>query len=132
MSRATVLPLIIAAIAPGTLRAEELTVESAPPVVIKAVPEPGSIDVDPGLKEIKVTFSKEMTDGNWSWTNPSQKFPKSGKPSYDEKKRTCSLPITLEPGKEYVIGVNGGRYMNFKDANNRPALPYLIVFRTRE
>ena len=41
---------------------------AVPPVVVKTVPEAGTTDVDPGLGEIKVTFSKEMTDLAWSWS----------------------------------------------------------------
>jgi hypothetical protein len=41
------------------------------------------------------------------------------------------MPVKLEPGKTYVIGVNSERFRNFKDTKGHPALPYLFVFRTR-
>ena len=44
-----------------------LSLETAPPVVVKTVPEAGARDVSSGIVEIKVTFSKEMTDKSWSW-----------------------------------------------------------------
>ncbi len=41
--------------------------DDLPPVVLKVEPKVGAKDVDPGLKEIRVTFSKKMTDKSWSW-----------------------------------------------------------------
>ena len=100
--------LIIAALYGSQLRAaeqaKEVTVESVPPVVIKTVPEAGAQDVDPRLTELKATFSKEMKDGSWSWATkfPMNTFPKmDGKARYLEDKRTCVLPVKLEPGKTY-------------------------------
>src|SRR5687768_12050423 len=40
---------------------------SLPPVVVKTVPEAGAQNVAPGEVEIRVTFSKKMKDGSWSW-----------------------------------------------------------------
>jgi|HubBroStandDraft_6_1064221.scaffolds.fasta_scaffold1127465_1 hypothetical protein len=41
---------------------------TAPPVVVKAIPEAGSDSVDPAITEIKVTYSKDMKDHTWSWS----------------------------------------------------------------
>lgn len=46
--------------------ADDVSLQAVPPVVIKTLPEAGTDGVDPGLPEIKVTFSKEMKDGSWS------------------------------------------------------------------
>src|SRR5690349_13647382 len=87
----------------GTAHAQEITLEAAPPVVIKTVPEAGADAVDPGLTEIRVTFSKKMHDDSWSWSTASQEsFPETtGKPKYAEDERTCVLPVKLRPGKTY-------------------------------
>jgi len=113
-------------------RAEEVTLESVPPVVVKTVPEAGTADVDAKLTEIKVTFSKDMQDGTWSWSTLSKEsFPLvDGQPKYLANKRTCVLPVKLEPGKTYAIWVNSQKFGNFKDADGRAAVPYLLVFRT--
>ena len=37
------------------------------------VPEAGSKDVPSGEYEVKITFSKEMTDQSWSWVTAWQK-----------------------------------------------------------
>ena len=112
---------------------EEITVETARPVVVKTVPEAGSTDVDPNLTEIQVTFSKEMHDHSWSWAQASKaSFPTvAGKIKYLADKRTCVLPVKLEAGKTYVVWVNSQKFGNFKDAEERPAVPYLLVFKTK-
>src|SRR5262245_2273084 len=117
----------------GPLRADEVTLDSVPPVVVKTVPEAGAAAVDPKTTEIKVTFSKEMRDGTWSWSTLSKEsFPQiNGKPKYLEDKRTCVLPVKLEPGKTYSIWVNSEKYTSFKDPDGRSAVPYLLVFKTK-
>jgi hypothetical protein len=111
----------------------EVSLETVPPVVVKTVPEAGVADVDPATTEIKITFSKPMQDGTWSWSTLSKdSFPEmSGKPRYLEDKKTCVLPVKLEPGKTYAIWANSEKFRNFKDAGGRPAVPYLLVFQTK-
>ena len=103
--------------------------ESAPPVVVKTVPEAGGADVDSTLGEIKVRFSKEMQDDSWSWIAPSKdNFPKlTGKPRYLADKRTCVLPVKLEPGKTYGIWLNRGKLGNFKDTDGQPLVDKILV-----
>ena len=117
----------------GTARAQEITLESAPPVVVRTVPEAGAGDVDPGTKEIRVTFSRPMQDGSWSWSTASKEtFPQTtGTPRYLEDRRTGVLPVKLEPGRTYAIWLNSQRFRNFKGANGEPAVPYLLVFKTK-
>ena len=55
----------------------------------------------------------------------------NGQPRYLGDKRTCVLPVKLEPGKTYAIWLNTANYQNFKDTMGRPAVPYLLVFRTK-
>lgn len=130
-------PIALAVLIPlmPSARTADLTVESAPPVVVKTVPQAGSDDVDAAsVKAIKVTFSKDMTDNkSWSWSTAfADSVPKAdGKPSYEADKRTCVLPVKLEPGKTYAIWVNSEKFRNFKDAGGRPAVPYLLVFKTK-
>lgn len=110
----------------------QISLETAPPVVIKTVPTAGSTEVDPALTEIKVTFSKKMQDGSWSWSTwGSETFPEmDGQPKYLEDGRTCVLPVKLQPGKFYATWLNSEKFRNFKDQNGTPAVPYLLTFRT--
>jgi RNA polymerase sigma factor (sigma-70 family) len=111
---------------------EEITVEATPPVVVKTVPQAGMTNVDAKTTAIQVTFSKEMMDKSWSWSQLSDDtFPKiNGKPKYLKDKRTCVVTVKLEPDKTYAIWLNSEKFGNFKDADGRPAVPYLLVFKT--
>ncbi|MFO0888600.1 MAG: Ig-like domain-containing protein [Isosphaeraceae bacterium] len=134
MTRAIVLPFAAMFILiTGSGRSQEITLESVPPVVVRTVPEAGSAEVDPGTKEIRVTFSQAMQDGNWSWATASKEsFPQTaGQPSYQKDHRTAVLPVKLEPGKTYALWLNSQKFRNFKGTNGQPAVPYLLVFRTR-
>jgi len=107
--------------------------QAVPPVVVEALPVPGSTDVDPNLREIRVRFSKPMTDGGWSWciwteeTRPEI----TGAPRFLEDRRTCVLPVRLQPGRSYAIWVNDATNHNFRDGTGLEAVPYLLTFRTR-
>jgi len=108
------------------------SVKTMPPVVVKTVPVSGDAAVDPKLKEIKVTFSKDMqTKKMWSFVKVAEEtFPETGEPKYIDK-RTIVLPVTLQPKKTYVIWINMGKYNAFRDTTGNPAVPYLLVFETR-
>jgi RNA polymerase sigma factor (sigma-70 family) len=105
-----------------------------PAFVVETQPKLGATDVDPAtVKEIRVTFSKPMMDKSWSWTQGNvYAFPASTGPiHYLPDQRTCVMPVKLEPGKTYVMGINGGRFENFKAKDGRPSLHYGLAFRTR-
>ncbi len=110
----------------------ELTLESAPPVVVKTVPVAGASSVDPNLAEIQATFSKPMMDGSWSWSMwGEENYPETtGEPRYLTDRRSCVLPVKLQAGRFYAIWLNSERLKNFKDAGGHAAVPYLLTFTT--
>jgi Bacterial Ig-like domain len=124
---------LISGLAGTAVTADEVTLESVPPVVAKTSPAAGEGEVDSKLTEIRVTFSKDMQDGSYSWVTHSQEsFPKTdGQPKFLADKRTCVLPVKLEPGKTYALWLNSEKFKNFKDTTGRSAIPYLLVFRTK-
>jgi hypothetical protein len=134
MRRLIITAVLVAANCVSAWSAEprQLSVRTMPPVVVKTVPQSGDPAVDPATAEIQVTFSKEMADGSWSWSQMSKEsFPQiSGKPHYLADKKNCVLPVKLEPGKTYVLWLNSQKFGNFKDAQGRSAVPYLLVFET--
>jgi len=131
---AVVFVALVVGLTGAAVRADDVSLESVPPVVVKTDPVAGAAEVDPKLTEIKVTFSKDMQDGSWSWTTLSQdSFPKvDGQPKYLADKRTCVLPVQLEPVRTYAIWVNSAKFGNFKDIDGRSAVPYLLVFKTKK
>jgi Bacterial Ig-like domain len=118
----------------SSVRGEELTLETARPVVTKSVPEAGADGVDPATTQISVTFSKPMQGGTWSWCVLSKEsYPGTSEaPKYLEDKRTCVLPVKLQPGKTYAVWINSEKFFEFKDTKGQPAVPYLLVFRTKD
>ena len=105
-----------------------------PAFVIKTEPATGATDVDPALAQIRVTFSREISDGSWSWAacgkDTSPEF--AGKIRYEKDRRTCVAPVKLEPDKLYAVSLNSQKFTNFRDAGGRPAVPYMLVFKTRK
>jgi len=117
------------------LCAAEISLASAPPVVVKTVPPAGATDVDPSLTEIKVTYSKAMQDRSWSWCWWENKddYPETtGDPRYLQDSRTCVLPVKLQPNKFYAVWLNSDKLKGFTDTSGRPAVPYLLTFYTGE
>ena len=128
--------VLFAVVAAGAARAEdqEVTVKTMPPSVVKTIPQAGDTAVDPATKEIRVTFSKDMlTDRMWAVVQTSKEtFPSvDGKIHYLDDQRTCVIPVKLEPGKTYVLWFNRAQFNSFRDTDNNPAVPYLLVFQTK-
>lgn len=115
-------------------KSRKFSVANSLPVIVSSTPKAGSTDVDPSITEIKVTFSKDMIDGSWSWAQVSDEtFPKTtGKPHYEADNRTCVLPVKLEPGKCYVLSLNNPPFTNFVDEDGRKAMGYTLVFETKK
>ena len=107
--------------------------ENVPPVVIETFPVSGAADVDPALTELRVTFSKLMRDGSWSWARlEGAYYPETtGQPRFLEDGRTSVLRGRLRPGQTYVVWINSEGAHNFQDQGGKPAVPYLLIFQTR-
>ena len=114
------------------ISADSISLETAPPVVVKTEPVAGATNVDPRTTEIVVQFSKPMMDGSWSWSTwGEENFPEvTGTIHYEPDGRTCVLPVKLEPGHFYATWLNSDRFKNFKDTDARPSVPYLLTFST--
>jgi predicted Ser/Thr protein kinase len=111
----------------------DLTLAQQPPVVVETQPPSGARDVAPGEAEIRVRFSKKMSDGSWSWcTAWGDSTPEViGQPRYEADGRTCVLQAKLEPGKTYAWWLNSEKFRNFTDVSGQPAVPYLLIFQTK-
>jgi beta-lactamase regulating signal transducer with metallopeptidase domain len=105
---------------------------SREPVVVRTTPAAYADDVSPQLKKITVTFDRPMMDQSWSWTGGGETYPKtSGKPRYNESRRMCSLPVELEAGKVYWVGINSPSHKYFQTEGHIPAKRYVILFATK-
>lgn len=102
-----------------------------PPRILATSPKSGVNNVDPALKEITITFDRDM-EGGMSWTGGGPAFPKSpeGAKARWRDKRTCVLPVTLQTGHDYRVGINSPSFQNFRSTASMQAAPTAIVFRT--
>ncbi len=103
----------------------------APPHIIRTTPKVGTTDVDPALKEITVTFDRDMEEG-FSWVGGGPNFPKSPEDAkiHWRDKRTCVMPVKLQPGHFYRVGINSPSHQNFRGENGIPVSPSAMTFRT--
>jgi hypothetical protein len=106
--------------------------DSMPPVVAETFPQAGTVDVRPGIGEIRVKFSKDMQNGSWSWSNAWEDCTPEliDQPKYEMDRRTCVVKVKFSPNKNYGFWLNSENFTNFRDAQGRPAVPYLLTFRT--
>lgn len=104
----------------------------SPPRIVATSPAVGAEEVDPALGEITVTFDRDMR-GGFSWTGSGPDYPvipEGSKPNWRDQ-RTCVLPVKLEAGHYYRVGINSTGHQNFKSSLNEPARPSAIYFTTR-
>ena len=102
------------------------------PRIVATTPADGATDVDAGLTQITVTFDQDM-GGGFSWTGGGPQFPQSpqGARAHWQDKRTCVLPVKLEPGHQYRVGINAPSYHGFSSAAGEPVEPSSISFTTK-
>jgi hypothetical protein len=101
------------------------------PKVVSMVPVNGAKDVDPGLTEIRVTFDRPMKDGSWAVVGGGPHCPETtGRPSYDSKRTTWSVPVTLKPEWDYEFYLNRGQYDSFRSEEGVPLEPVHVSFTT--
>ena len=128
--RKAVILLVVLGIVCGC--SKKATEDTEPPQVVTTNPVNGSVDVDPSLTEISVTFNEEMMDAcSWCMEN-KESFPQiNGTPSYTDGNTKNIVPVKLESGKEYVIWINTSQYTNFKDKAGNSTVPYKLTFKTK-
>ncbi|MCA9229141.1 MAG: M56 family metallopeptidase [Planctomycetales bacterium] len=148
LTRATVLalallflPMAIPAISADPETAEAKVDEPRKlPWVVETSPQVGAIEVDPGLREITITFDRDM-GGGMSWTGGKESFfpplqfdgegdEKKAKQAYWRDKRTCVLRVELAAGEYYRVGINSTSHRNFKSSDGKAAPCSAIYFVT--
>lgn len=106
--------------------------EEGPPRIVGTIPTVGAKDVDPATSEIVVTFDRDMA-GGFSWTGSGSNYPpiiEGQRPQWRDT-RTAVLPVKLEAGHYYRVGINSKSHRNFRSAAGVPALPSAIYFTTQ-
>lgn len=112
---------------------EPLKMRARKPMIIAIAPRSGANDVDPALKELRVTFNMPMGEG-FSWTGGGPEFPtipEGKKPFWSTDHKTCVLPVELQPGTQYRLGLNSPSYHNFQSAGGGALDPVVYTFKTK-
>ena len=109
----------------------EAKVAAGPPRVAKAIPDDGATDVDPKMRELRVTFDQDMRPGGYSIVGGGPTFP-AGPEARTRwlDARTIMMPLKMEPNRDYQLSINTERFQNFRNTEGQPAEPYPIRFRT--
>ncbi len=100
------------------------------PEIVSVTPAIGAKEVDPGVKELRVTFDQDMSTDGYSWTDGGEVFPKTtGKPHWADA-RTCVLPVALERARFYRVGINSESHKKFRGINGIAARDRVLYFAT--
>ncbi|MBN2104645.1 hypothetical protein JW835_11450 [bacterium] len=107
--------------------------DTIPPAVVSTFPENGCQNVDPGIKEIRIVFNEMMYTGGYSWMKDPQNpwmFPEVTADPYYTDDFTHVLPVRLAPEQTYILWMNRGDFLSFRDIADNPLIPYQLIFKT--
>ncbi len=111
--------------------ADTLTKLTAPKIVSMS-PANGATDVPAVTDKLVVTFDRPMGPG-FSWTKTDGLQPEgTGNPEWNADGTVCTLPVKLQPGTAYSIGLNHPFANNFQSAHGVPLEHLVWKFTTAE
>jgi len=114
-------------------RQQQAELTSGSPRVVATVPANGAREVDPDLGAIVVRFDRPMRDKTWSVMVLEDKFPEVvGGVFYDVTRTIFTIPVRLEPGVRYELGLNSASKQAFISEAGDPLQPFAIRFETAE
>jgi hypothetical protein len=102
------------------------------PKIVSMTPANGDEDVDPSVRELRITFDRPMMEGMWSVVGSGPRFPKmTSSPRYDREHKVLTIPMRLKPGQQYQLWLNRGQYNAFRSADGVPLESVAVTFKTR-
>jgi RNA polymerase sigma-70 factor (ECF subfamily) len=101
-----------------------------PRVVTLSPPAGATVDAA-AVGELRVVFDRPMGEG-WSWVmeNGASFPPVAGEAYQTPDALSAVLPVRLEPGKSYVVWLNGEHYSGFHARGGLPLPPVRWTFST--
>ena len=101
------------------------------PVVVSTIPSANDHAVDPTTSSFRVVFSRDMSHDTFSFTCAGPRFPAVvGEPRWLSAKQ-ISLPVRLQPGRSYCVGINSDSNSGFRDIDGTAVTPLQVRFSTR-
>lgn len=105
-------------------------VAADPPQVLELFPKNNAVDVDPDIKQMRVTFDRDMITGRWSLCGGGPSFPEvQGQPRW-KNKRTLIVRVSLKPDHDYSLSLNCPVGQKFQSADGTPLVPLPWHFST--
>jgi len=111
------------------------TVTSSPPVIVlRTFPENDAKNVDPKTEFIRVRFSRAVSSEDYAFveSDKGEKIVPAGEPRFEDGNTLCILPVKLQPGTTYAVGINSDKIKGFRSASdaNVAVTPYPLRFTT--
>ncbi|MCG8404886.1 MAG: S41 family peptidase [Phycisphaerales bacterium] len=113
---------------PAILTQSTLMLE--PPKVVELFPRNGATDVEPGVKELRITFDRDMSTGGYSLCGGGPTFPELiGQPKWSDK-RTLVAVARLKADHDYRMSLNCQAGQYFRSVDGAPLTPVPWEFST--
>ena len=100
------------------------------PQVVELIPANGAVDVDPGIKEMRITFDRDMSTRGWSLCGGGPSFPEVQGQLRWKNKRTLIVKIRLRPDHDYSLRLNCSGAHKFQSAAGTALVPVPWSFST--
>lgn len=103
-----------------------------PPKVVKMTPENGAAGIPSTLGTLTVQFDQPMGGGfSWTYLFGKELYPETaGDTAWNLLQNICTLPVKLEPNRQYKLSLNAPFANNFQSANGVPLAPTTWEFKT--
>ena len=99
------------------------------PKIASVTPNVRGGRIDPATTEIVFEFDRPMNPVGYSFVGETKHMPKvTGKPWFSTDGKTFTLPVKLEPGKQYILRLNGLQSHGFTSADGYALDPMEFVF----
>ncbi len=113
-------------------RSRQAQPTGGPPRIVSTSPANGAKQIDPATAEVTVTFDRDM-EPSFTWNGDGPGYPfVPGTTAFWRDQRTCVLPVKLEAGRNYRVGLNtfSPNIQAFQSVEGVRALPATIRFST--
>lgn len=101
------------------------------PKIVKIFPENGAKNVDPEIKEIRLTFNRKMGKGMSVMKVFFENYPEiTGNAGFDDSGTVFTIPVKLKSDWNYHMEFNHFQSDHFRDKAGIPLYPYVYKFET--